>query len=735
MCHRFVIAVGFGWLLLVTQLPAENKLQPFSVDWSEADRSIVDLSRFLRAPAGRDGFLRVVNGHLALPDGTRFRAWGVNAPFDVCFVTKELAPLVADDFARLGFNCVRFHHLDVPWGANIFDPRHNDTQHLNAEMIDRLDFLIAELKKRGIYFTLTFNVHREFKLDDGVTDHEQLGMGKPAYYFDPRIQALYLQFVRQLLTHRNPYTGNEYRNEPALAWLELLNENSLIEAWAQWRLMVPEQPKPPHTWSPISESYSAELTRQWTAWQESHIPGDTRRAWAAVFGSNPDQPIPRSQPHDWSDKCVEEHYLAELEFYMHLERDFFARARQLIRDELAAKPLLIGDGDHNDSISPYPHALSFNLCGDFLDGHGYWQHPDLGPPLQVKNTPMVNEPLDSTVVQFARTPVEGRPFTISETNHPFPHRYACEGLPILSAYALFQDWDGLLWFDWGPGRIRPGEGVVQVFGFGSDPLKYANAAVCGLWFHRGDVQPAQQTVVRHVSHTTALDSLRWNRDQERPFYTRGFSKSTPLLHAVRWKLTEDPAPAYPEPAPLGEMVSDTGELTWRHADKRQGLVTLDTPRAQALIGFVRDHPPALKNMRVEVDNEFCAVLCTSLDDLPIAESAQLLLVTTAKVENSGMAWQADGTTVADWGHLPMTIEPVTGTITLTGLGSAKQVIVQPLSAVGVPLGQTVIATPRDADWSFSIGGTAVTTWYLVQVARNTHARNAGSDATHRVPGQ
>ena len=45
------------------------------------------------------------------------------------------------------------------------------------------------------------------------------------------MQELYLQFVRQVLTHRNPYTGNEYRDEPALAWIELLNENSLIEAW------------------------------------------------------------------------------------------------------------------------------------------------------------------------------------------------------------------------------------------------------------------------------------------------------------------------------------------------------------------------------------------------------------------------------------------------------------------------------------------------------------------------
>ena len=68
--------------------------------------------------------------------------------------------------------------------------------------------------------------------------------------------------------------------------------------------MVPEQPKPPHTWSPIPESYGVQLTQQWTKWQESHVPGDKRRSWAAAFGSSPDQAIPRSQPHDWPDKCV-----------------------------------------------------------------------------------------------------------------------------------------------------------------------------------------------------------------------------------------------------------------------------------------------------------------------------------------------------------------------------------------------------------------------------------------------
>ena len=173
MFARVSVALPAFVTLAIAGAAAEIPLRPFPLDWSEAERSVIDLSRWLDAPAGKDGPLRVAGGHLLRPDGRRFRAWGVNAPFDVCFVSKELAPRVAQDFARLGFNCVRFHHLDVPWGANIFDPKFDDTRHLNPETLDRLDFLIAELKQRGIYFTLTLNVHREFKPGDEVAQREQ----------------------------------------------------------------------------------------------------------------------------------------------------------------------------------------------------------------------------------------------------------------------------------------------------------------------------------------------------------------------------------------------------------------------------------------------------------------------------------------------------------------------------------------------------------------------------------
>src|SRR5919199_2924626 len=87
-------------------------LQPYAIDWSKARESAMDLSGYLRAPAGKDGFIRVKGPHLVRPDGGRFRFWGVNLVAGDCFPTKDEAVLLAADLARMGVNCVRFHHLD-----------------------------------------------------------------------------------------------------------------------------------------------------------------------------------------------------------------------------------------------------------------------------------------------------------------------------------------------------------------------------------------------------------------------------------------------------------------------------------------------------------------------------------------------------------------------------------------------------------------------------------------------
>ena len=210
------------------------------------------------------------------------------------------------------------------------------------------------------------------------------------------------------------------------------------------------------------------------------------------------------------------------------EAKFFDDYRRLIRGELGSKALLTLSNDHNDGLSGSPH-LRGNLRGDWIDGHGYWEHPTIGAETRSKNTPMVNDPLDSTVTQSARSPVAGRPFTIGEVNHPFPHRFAAEGYPILAAQAQLHDWDGIAWFDWEKGRLQDcGVGVQKNgwFDVSNDPVKLAQLATCALMWHRHDVAPAKATHLRVISESAAVESLPLF--QERPFFQPGFDLATPL---------------------------------------------------------------------------------------------------------------------------------------------------------------------------------------------------------------
>lgn len=699
-------------LLLLAPLALAQDLIPYSTDWSKAEQSIINHSRYLTGPAGKDGFVTVVKERMVTPDGKRFRIWGINVTGPQCFPDKELAPAIADDIARLGVNCVRFHHADATWGRNWFIKESNDTRALNPDSLDRLDFFVNELKKRGIYSNLNLNVSRHFKEGDGVRDYKLLGYAKGATYYNARLIELQHEFARQVLTHKNPYTGNEYRHEPAVAAIELVNENSLVEAWINWRLVGKDDPAA-STWSPLPVSYTEELTDQYNAWLAKNVSADELAAIRKECGS---EKVVRLTPSQFA-KASKLRFQSEAKFYIQLENAFFGGFRKLLKEELGAKPIVIGSADHSDGTPGFAHILANNLL-DVIDGHGYWEHPRLGKEVWIKNTPMVNDPLDSTYAQFARTPLAGRPYTISETNHPFPHEYACEGFPILTAYSLFADWDGIYWFEYGRGRVdRKADGRIGgSFGFSDDPMKMTTlAALAPMWW-RGDVATAKQTVVRSYTADHVVESLRMDRNKQRPFFDPAFPRSTPLQHNTRWQLVDKPvAPSYPPAAELSQIRSDTGELSWQGADEKKGLVRIDTARTCALIGFVSADPQfATRHLAAAPGNRFAALMLTSLDDQPIEKSARLLLLTTAKCTNTDLKWKEDHQTIANWGKGPTLIEPVSGQVQLKNL-RAKGVKLTPLTAEGRPTDKSLSASAAGNDWNITLAPTA-TTWYLVEVS-------------------
>jgi hypothetical protein len=676
-----------GWLF--PPICLANEPVPVIVDWTHPTPSAIDFTPFIDRPAGKGGHLKVRGSRFVDATGKRVRFWGVNIALGATFPDKAMAPILADDLARMGVNIVRFHHLDVNWGGALLKDGTETTQELDAERLDRLDFFIYELKERGIYIDLGLNVMRFYKAGDEVRDHAVLGMGKAAVYFNPRLIELQKLYATQLLTHKNPYTHNEYRDEPALAIVEVLNENSIIEAWWTGRL-VGRDDKGGDTWSPLPVSYAEELTTLFNDWLPTVCTPEELAGFRAEQKVADDSPIPRlANDQFWS--VSRERFFVEARFLMHIESQFFKKMIKFLKEELGLKSLTVGSADHNDWITGYPHQTGLSLF-DVLDGHGYWEHPEIGTKTKSKNTPMVNDPLDSTVVQFARSAMQGKPFTISEVNHPFPHEFACEGYPILTAYALLQDWDGINWFDWEYGRLKPAGVGVQPYGWfdiSNDPVKLACLVSSALMWHRGDVKSARATFSRSLNSEQIAETLLMNNGQQRPYFMPGFPKSLPLRQRSNWVIGPSTTTEFPPEVDNSDLRSDTGQLRWRHqpntGTRQNGLVTINTPKTQAAIGFVSSAPVELDHLKLELSNQFASIMLNAVDDQPIPQASRLLLTLASKSTNTGFAWEEDQHTVANWGTGPSLVEPVVGQLTLSKLTPESTYKLVPATPLAQPI--------------------------------------------------
>ncbi|GHT26592.1 hypothetical protein FACS18942_04330 [Planctomycetales bacterium] len=201
-------------------------------------------------PAGKFGIIRIENGHFVHNKG-RFLIWGTNLCGSANFPEKEEAEQLAARLARFGINCVRLHHMDNSemWGGSSAKTKLT----IDPAKLDKLDYLIYQFKLRGIYTNINLHVSRTLDERDGFTGSDkrpQFDKGLDNFY-RPFIEAQ-KKYARDLLTHINPYTKNAYINEPAVAVVEINNENSCVSQWT-WGNALMSLPEP----------YSTEFRKLW----------------------------------------------------------------------------------------------------------------------------------------------------------------------------------------------------------------------------------------------------------------------------------------------------------------------------------------------------------------------------------------------------------------------------------------------------------------------------------------
>jgi hypothetical protein len=259
----FVMVIGPGGIeIAFGKATAERGWFPFAIPWDDSSENIINVSKVvLDAPAGKHGFLQVKQGHFYFHDGTRIRFWGANLTMAANFPTHEEAEKLAAHLAKYGFNMIRLHHMDSNYApTGIFNKKNQDTSLLDDQQLERLDYLIFQLKQHGIYVDMNLHVGRRFTEADGVVASGNIPINsKVATLFDTRLIDLQKDYAKKLLTHFNPYTKTRYCNEPGMALVETTNENSLFPAWNNGVLFG-------KTVEGLPNYYIQELDRKWRDW-------------------------------------------------------------------------------------------------------------------------------------------------------------------------------------------------------------------------------------------------------------------------------------------------------------------------------------------------------------------------------------------------------------------------------------------------------------------------------------
>ncbi|MCL5279657.1 MAG: carbohydrate binding domain-containing protein [Planctomycetes bacterium] len=233
--------------------------------------------------------------------GRDVRIWGVNLCFGGNFPTHEEAPYVAERLAAAGVNSVRCHHLDTSrWPRGIWNAENGKT--IEPQALDRLDYLINELAKRGIFVNLNLHVGRAHSQYLGLpaTGTE---FDKIAGIFTPALVEAQKQYAKDLLTHANPYCGGvRYADDPAIAFVEITNEDSFFMWGAEEKLRT------------FPEYYSKILNGQFNAWLRRRYNTDDalRAAWSQGTQPPGDNMLQNSTFTAWDAKRgIPEHWSIE----------------------------------------------------------------------------------------------------------------------------------------------------------------------------------------------------------------------------------------------------------------------------------------------------------------------------------------------------------------------------------------------------------------------------------------
>lgn len=681
------LATAIGW--------ADDSWLPVRyTDLATVPGSVLDLSFLVsEGPAGRLG--RVVvnrNGHLAF-------ATQADQPQRFLCASQPLGPYAARDLPgqeyidayvrqlRMhGYNMARLPRIE----QLLMRHRGKDFD-FDPEQLDRFQYLLAALKREGIYWLMYGLATPRGAYAGDVVESVRRGV-----YYNPAHQQHWRELVTRLFTAINPHTGLTTLDDPALAGIILVNEGGL-------NFQLRKQSQVP-----------AELRARFVAWLRERY-GDSKalaNAWKPD-GLAKDESLEKGVIALPESNKAQSPRMADLQrFYLALEQETLQWMTEHLR-KLGYQGLITA---FDSGVSLQADASRAQL--DWVDMHRYHDYPKgfVKAGTRRLQTSSISGDL-RYLRQLAISRFGGRPYTVSEYGQPFWNAWRRESGLTAPSYAGFQDWDMICRMASAPIALGYGEtggkrkDAVYPFSVGMDPIGRAAETLAALLFLRRDVAPARSRVgvvltpeyvfdvaagvgrmPQEVSNLSLVSGvgLLWQDDKSgrsgasgwqpdalmRPdeaglkLFTSGDSLSAEGNGARSGWSTRTAVLSKGGILPADNRTSgaravfesDTGELLLETRQRRMRVVT---PKTEGVV-FDGGLPIALSAFSVESASGPALVAVSALDGLPLKDSRRMLVVFATDALNSGMQFkEPERKTLLKLGRLPVLLRAENATVRLS----------------------------------------------------------------------
>ncbi|ESQ74845.1 hypothetical protein [Asticcacaulis sp. AC402] len=711
---------GQGWWAFA---PAEDSFDPASK---------LDLRYLNEAYAGEHGFIRLSEDgeSFVRADGQPIRFWGGTVSAEG---SHEEIDRMARFLAKRGVNMVRWHGNLAPT-----DRRDSQITDINEKALDQLFYLVAAMKKEGIYVTVSPYWAFFDRMHDDKGARTQPNWPLPRnpeadtttglLFYDPLMIEAYRSWMEALFLRENPYTGKALREEPAVAIFQIQNEDSLL-FWTFNQIQGADRDQ-------LELEFGNWLNQKYPNLQAAKVAWDGAEATGAPGPDRPDQgrmalpniyELTQGQREGGRGK----RYTDTTQFLTHTMYGFNRGMKHWLRYELAV-PTLINAGNWrtasmerlNDAERYSYTATDIIAVNRYVTGRHEGSDTVSWAVKKGDRYTDVSTLTDPGSFPLAVKQPSGHPMLVTESLWVPPTAYESEAPFLISAMQSISGVDGYYWFHLG-GRgewdqPRSANGYLPSIGkwIANSPMTLGQFPAAALMYRMGYVAEANQPAV--VEHRT-LDEL-WRGDipliaedggfdpnRDSAPYARNGSDSTvsPLAYltgpvkVIYDSAAENQVVDLAKQMEPGAVTSLGGALSWNYRD---GIARLDTPRAKGVSGFLgRTRTFTLSDIEIISDNAYATVLVVSLDGLPLEKSRKVLIQAGTQARPTGWAdtdatWtDPDGKTVTgreivEHGGVPWLITNTLATVRIGNRALKRATI---LDANGMATGTTDTKSSED----------------------------------------